>query len=90
MLDYKVDAAFPERRNTRLRGQSRIACDRERANAVDNRTCRRERGEGRLHVTCDQVVHGRAGAAKRHMHELDAGCGLKKLRGEVGGAANSP
>src|SRR5262249_6058440 len=63
--------------------------DRERANAIEHRARRRERGEARLHVTGDQIIHGRAGAAKRHMYELDAGSGLKKLRGEVGGAADT-
>jgi len=29
-------------------------------------------------VTGDEIVHGRAGAAKRHVHELDAGFGLKE------------
>src|SRR5215471_14956784 len=89
MLDDEIDAAFPERRNTRARRQPRFACDRERANAIENRARRRERGEARLHVTGDQIIHGRARAAKRHMHELDASSGLKKLRGEVGGATDT-
>ena|SRR6516162_5789321 len=78
MLDHEIDAAFPERRNTRRRREPRLACDRERANAIEDRTRRRERGEARLHVTGDEIVHGRAGAAKRHVHELDAGFGLKE------------
>src|SRR5215831_1965613 len=89
MLDDEIDAVVPERRNTRPRRQPRLACDRERANAIEHRARRRERGEARLHVTGDQIIHGRAGAAKRHMYELDAGSGLKKLRGEVGGAADT-
>src|SRR5262245_14637035 len=83
MLDQEIDAAFPERWNTRLYREPCLACDRERANAVENRTRRRKRGEARLHVTGDQIVHGRAGATKRYMHQLDGGFGLKKLRGEV-------
>ena len=70
------------------RRQPRFACGRERAHAVENRARRCERGEARLHMASDEIVHRRAGAAKRHVHELDAGFGLKKLRGEVGGAAN--
>src|ERR1700692_3996337 len=89
MLDDEIDANFPERRNARPRRQPRLACYRERANAIETRTRRRERGEARLHVTGNQIVHGWTGAAKRQMHELDTGFGLKKLRREVSGTADS-
>jgi hypothetical protein len=89
MLDDEIDVVLPERRNTRRRREPRLACDCERANAIEDRTRRRERGEARLHVTGDEIVHGRAGAAERHMHELDAGFGLKELRREVGGTSDS-